>query len=109
MESARVHTAVAGAARPVEIGRFHRRQAICNLAVGLAQNGPEGKEVQEENPSKRVARSMHASLAKSWLSSLGEPDVEDYFQLVDFWVDGLLVSSGRKGLLEAGSVNGGSG
>jgi ABC-type Zn uptake system ZnuABC Zn-binding protein ZnuA len=37
----------------------------------------------------------------------GEPGVEDYFQLVDFWVDGLLAAAERKGLLETESVNGG--
>jgi len=38
----------------------------------------------------------------------GDPSVEDLLQLADFWVAGLPVASGRKGLLEAGSVNGGS-
>jgi len=38
----------------------------------------------------------------------GEPGVEDYFQLVDLWVDGLLGAAERKGLLETGPVNGGS-
>jgi ABC-type Zn uptake system ZnuABC Zn-binding protein ZnuA len=38
----------------------------------------------------------------------GKQGVEDYFQLVDCWVDGLLAAAQRKGLLETGSVNGGS-
>ncbi len=37
----------------------------------------------------------------------GEQGVEDYFQLVDCWVNGLLDAAERKGLLESGSVHGG--
>ncbi len=37
----------------------------------------------------------------------GKLGVEDYFQLVDCWVDGLLAAAERKGLLEIGSVDGG--
>jgi ABC-type Zn uptake system ZnuABC Zn-binding protein ZnuA len=37
----------------------------------------------------------------------GKQGVEDYFQLVDCWVDGLLTAAKRKGLLESGSVPGG--
>ena len=36
----------------------------------------------------------------------GKLGVEDYFQLVDCWVDGLLAAAERKGLLETGSVHG---
>jgi ABC-type Zn uptake system ZnuABC Zn-binding protein ZnuA len=36
----------------------------------------------------------------------GRQGVDDYFQLVDCWVDGLLAAAQRKGLLETGSVNG---
>jgi ABC-type Zn uptake system ZnuABC Zn-binding protein ZnuA len=38
----------------------------------------------------------------------GRQDVDDYFQLVDCWVDGLLAAAQRKGLIEAGAVNGSS-
>ena len=35
----------------------------------------------------------------------GEEGVEDYFELVDFWVDSLLAAAERKGLIETASVH----
>jgi ABC-type Zn uptake system ZnuABC Zn-binding protein ZnuA len=62
----------------------------------------------DEQKIRTVADSVGAEAVIVPLYVGGKQGVEDYFQLVDCWVDGLLAAAQRKGLLEAGSVSGSS-
>ena len=62
----------------------------------------------DEQKIRTVADRVDAEAVIVPLYVGGKPGVEDYFQLVDCWVNGLLAAAQRKGLLEAGAVNGSS-
>ena len=60
----------------------------------------------DEHKIRTVADRVGAEAVIVPLLVGGEQGVEDYFQLVDYWVDGLLAAAERKGLLETGSMHG---
>ena len=60
----------------------------------------------DEHKIRTVADRVGAEAVIVPLLVGGKLGVEDYFQLVDCWVDGLLAAAERKGLLETGSVHG---
>ena len=61
----------------------------------------------DEHKIRTVAERVGAEAVIVPLLVGGKQGVEDYFQLVDCWVDGLLAAAERKGLFETGSVHGG--
>ena len=63
----------------------------------------------DEHKIRTVADRVGAEAVIVPLYVGGKQGVEDYFQLVDCWVDGLLAAAERKGLLETASGHGGSG
>ena len=61
----------------------------------------------DEHKIRTVADRVGAEAVIVPLLVGGEQGVEDYFQLVDFWVDSLLAAAERKGLLQTASAHGG--
>lgn len=63
-----------------------------------------GANYFDEQKIRTVAERVEAEAVVVPLYVGGAPGVEDYFQLVDFWVDGLLAAAKKTGLVDAGGA-----